>query len=120
MQRSSVAPTHTEDSHADQAVQRGRKAGGIWIVASFAACGIGFVARSLATLALCWAVAIGLFAIGVAVRARYWRTARRRLGDATIQRAQWRAAAAERESPARIVAAVGLVVMLLSYELWRR
>lgn len=120
MQRTPVAPALTEDEQADQAVLRGRNAGGIWIVSSFAACGIGFVARSLATLALCWAVGIALFTIGLAVRSRYWRSARRRLGDATIQRARWRCAEVERESSGRILAAVGLVLMLLSYELWRR
>ena len=120
MQRSSVAPAITEDVQADQAVRRGRNAGGIWIVGSVAAFGIGFLARSPANLALSWVVGLLLFTIGLVVRARYWRSARRRLGDATIQRAQWRRADIERDSPARIVAAVGLVVVLLGYELWRK
>lgn len=101
-------------------VRRGRNAGGIWIVASVAAFGIGFLARSPGALAFAWIGGIVLFTIGLAVRAHYWRSARRRLGDATIQRAQWRRADADRDSPGRIVAAVGLVVVLVGYELWRK
>ena len=120
MQRSPFAPPATEDEQADDAVRRGRNAGGIWFVASVAAFGFGLVADSLGAFALTWAVGGALFVVGLVRRSRSWRTARRRLGDATIQRARWRQAEAERDSPDRLWAAVALVLLLVGYELWRK
>lgn len=119
MQRSPFAPAPTEDELADLAVRRGRNAGGAWIVAAVAAFGLGFVARTPVWFGLAWLAGAGLFTVGLTVRARYWRSARRRLGDATMQRAQWRLAEIDRDGPERIIAAVALVVLLLAYELWR-
>lgn len=120
VQRSPFAPPATEDEQADDAVRRGRNAGGVWIVASVAAFGVGLVADSVAAFALTWTTGAALFAIGLVRRAQFWRAARRRLGDATIQRARWRRAEADRESPDRLWAAVALVLVLVGYELWRK
>ena len=115
-----TAPSSTEDDRADRAVARGRNAGGTWIIAAVVAFGAGLVSRSGATFVLAWSAGIVLFLIGLVVRARYWRTVRRRLGDATIQRARWRSVDADRDRPERVAAAVALVLVLLGFELWRK
>jgi len=118
--RSPFAPPRTEDELADVAVRRGRNAGGSWIVASVASFGLGFVAGSLRGFAVTWLIGAGLMTVGLLVRRRYWRSARRRLGDATIQRAQWRHADQERDGPERIIAAIVLVMILLAFQAWSR
>ena len=118
MQQRHAAPASIEDEQADEAVARGRNAGGSWIVMSTVAFGSGLVARSVGPFVIAWSVGSILFVIGLAVRARYWRSARRRLGDATIQRARWRSMEADRERPERIALAVLIVLLLLGLELW--
>lgn len=115
-----MAPPSTEDDLADEAVARGRNSGGAWIVAAVLAFGAGLVTRSGATFAVAWSAGLVLFLIGLVVRARYWRSARRRLGDATIQRARWRSVAADHDGPERVAAAAVLVLVLLGLELWRK
>ncbi len=107
-----------EDELADVAVALGRNAGGAWIVASVLAFGFGLLARSVGTFAVAWLTGVALFSVGMSVRARYWRTARRRLGDATIQRARWRSVETDSERTERIVAAVLIVLVLIGVELW--
>ena len=85
---------------------------------STVAFGSGLVARPVGPFVIAWSVGSILFVIGLAVRARYWRSARRRLGDATIQRARWRSMEADRERPERIALAVLIVLLLLGLELW--
>lgn len=99
---------------------RGRNAGGAWIIASVLAFGSGLVANSVGTIAVAWSVGLALFTIGLVVRNRYWRSARRRLGDATIQRARWRTVDADRDRPERVALAVVLVLLVLGIELWDR
>ena len=118
MREFELAPASREDEQADEAVARGRNAGGAWIVGSVIAFGYGLVGRSPGALAVAWAVGLVLFVIGLVVRTRYWRAARRRLGDATIQRALWRSV--DTEGPGRFATAVILVLLLLSLELWRK
>ena len=120
MHRGDTAPSSIEDALADEAVARGRTVGGIWIVAAVLVFGAGLVARSGATFALAWSTALALTLIGVVVRARYWRSARRRLGDATIQRARWRSVDGDRKGSERITSAVLIVLLLLGFELWRK
>ena len=120
MHRGDTAPPTTDDELADQAVARGRNAGGAWIVAAVLAFGVGLVTRSGATFAVAWSVGLVSFLVGLGVRARYWRSARRRLGDATIQRARWRSVDTVRRGPERLAAAVVLVLVLLGLELWSR
>lgn len=119
MNRSPFAPARTEDELADVAVRHGRNVGGMWVIASVASFGLGFVARSPRGFAVAWLAGVILVTIGLLVRRRYWRSTRRQLGDATIQRAQWRHAEQERDGPERIIAAVALVMLLLAYEIWR-
>ncbi|MDW3216826.1 MAG: hypothetical protein R8G01_22745 [Ilumatobacteraceae bacterium] len=107
-----------EDVQADEAVARGRNAGGVWIVTSVLAFGCGLLARSLGAFVVAWSTGAVLFSIGLVVRARYWQAARRRLGDATIQRARWRSMEADDDRPLRIAAAVLIVLVLLGLELW--
>jgi hypothetical protein len=120
VQPHSVASTSAEDELADAAVWRGRRAGAPWIVASVIAFGLGLVARSAGAFSVAWLTGLALFAIGIMVRRRFWRSARRRLGDATIQRARWRSAESDRNGPERLVAAVVLVLLLLGVQLWTR
>lgn len=120
MHQRQATPASKEDELADEAVARGRNAGGIWIIGSVLAFGAGFVSRSVGEFAIAWTVGLALFTIGLIVRARYWRSARRRLGDATIQRAMWRLADTDRDGPERFAAAVVLVLLLLSFELWKK
>lgn len=120
MHRGDTAPSSAEDDLADRAVARGRNAGGTWIIAAFLAFGGGLVARSGSAFALAWSTGIVLFLIGLVVRARYWRSVRRRLGDATIQRARWRSVDADRDGSGRMAAAVVFVLVLLGFELWRK
>lgn len=119
MDRSPFAPPRTEDELADVAVRRGRNAGGAWIVASVASFGLGFVARSPLGFVVTWLIGVVLAAIGLLVRRRYWQSVRRQLGDATIQRAQWRYAGEERGGPERFIAAIALVMILLAFQAWR-
>ena len=118
MQQRQAAPASIEDEQADEAVARGRNAGGLWIVLSVVAFGSGLVARSVGPFVIAWSAGLVLFLIGLAVRARYWRSARRRLGDATIQRARWRTLGTERERVERIVAALVIVLLLVGIEVW--
>jgi hypothetical protein len=120
VQRQRTAPATVEDEQADLAVARGRNAGGVWIIASVLAFGAGLLARSFGTFAIAWLIGGALFSIGLLVRARYWRAARRRLGDATIQRARWRSIEADRERPERAIVAILIVLVLLGLEVWRR
>ena len=120
MQRSPFAPALTEDEQADQLVRKGRNAGGAWIVASVAAFGLGFAARSVDHLVIGWVIGVALFSVGMVVRVRFWKSARRSVGDATIQRARWRSTAVEADSPSRIVVALAVVFLLLGYELWKK
>ena len=120
MPRSPLAPTTTEDEVADAAVRRGRSSGGAWIIVSATAFGIGLFGQSLGQFVITWTTGMVLLAIGLAVRARYWRSARRRLGDATVQRALWRSAENDRFGSERLVAAIAVVVLLLTIQLWRR
>jgi hypothetical protein len=118
--RSPFAPPRTEDELADEAVRRGRNAGGTWIVASVVSFGLGFVARSPRGFAMAWLIGVVLVTIGLLVRRSYWRSIRRRLGDATIQRAQWRSADQERDRPDRIIAAIALVMIVLAFQTWSK
>ena len=120
MPRSPLAPATREDEAADLAVRRGRNAGGAWIVGATAAFGIGLLTQSSSGFLLAWLTGLVLLAIGLTVRARYWRATRRRLGDATVQRALWRSADHGQVRSERIVAAIAIVVFLLAFELWRR
>ncbi len=115
-----MASTSREDQLADEAVARGRNSGGAWIIASVLAFGSGLVTRSIGSFAVAWSVGLVLFTIGLVVRARYWRSVRRRLGDATIQRARWRSVDTDRGGPERVGAAVVLVLLLLGFELWKK
>ena len=115
-----LAPTTPEDETADEVVRRGRNVGATWVVASVVLFGLCLVSTSATQAVLALAGAAGLLAIGVAVRARYWRSARRRLGDATVRRAQWRSATADRGSPDRIMISIGLVMVLLAFQAWRK
>lgn len=114
-----LAPTTPEDETADLVVRRGRNVGATWIVASVVLFGLCLVSTSAAQGILALAGSVGLLAVGVAVRATYWKSARRRLGDATVRRAQWRSASADRGSPDRIMIAIGLVMVLLAFQAWR-
>jgi hypothetical protein len=118
--RGEAAPASTEDDLADEAVARGRNAGGAWIIASVLAFSGGLVASSVGTIAAAWSAGLALFTIGLVVRNRYWRSARRRLGDATIQRARWRTADADLDRPRRVAMAVVLVLIVLGFELWNQ
>lgn len=104
---------------ADEAVARGRNAGGAWIVAAVVVFGAGLFADSVRSFAVASLIGLGLFTIGLVARARYWRRARRRLGDATIQRALWRSVEGEYDGSERIAAAVAVVLVLLAFEIWR-
>jgi hypothetical protein len=119
VQRSRYASAPTEDELADLAVRRGRNAGGSWLLGSFVAFGFGLVARSPQELVVAWLIGVALFVVGLLIRSRYWRSARRRLGDATIQRAQWRSTKADRDGSDRVLAAIAIVLLLLAFELWR-
>ena len=88
-------------------------------MASVVAVGVGLVAESIGQLFVAWTFGAALFVVGLARRHLYWRSARRRLGDATVQRAQWRRAETDGGAPERLVAAAAIVVLLLGYELWR-
>lgn len=118
MHRGETAPSSTEDDLADEAVARGRNAGGAWIIAAVLVFGAGLASRSGTTFVLAWSAGLTLFSIGLLVRARYWRSARRRLGDAAIQRARWRTVDIDRHGPERMVVAVLFVLLLLGFELW--
>jgi hypothetical protein len=115
-----LASQRSEDELADLAVRRGRTAGAPWIVASVVAFGFGLATGSPGGFAAAWAAGVALFSAGLLVRRRYWRGARRQLGDATIQRAQWRCADRERDGSERIVAAIVLVMVLLAFQAWSR
>lgn len=115
-----LAPTTREDETADQVVRRGRNVGGTWIVASILTLGLCLTASTLIQGVSAFAASVALLLIGLQVRARYWRSARRRLGDATMQRAQWRSANEDRGSPDRIMIAIGLVMVLLAFQAWSR
>ena len=119
VRESELAPASREDEMADEAVARGRNAGGVWIVGAVIAFGLGLFAGSFGTFVIAWAVGLALFAIGLVTRARYWRAARRRLGDATIQRALWRTVDGDHERSDRTTTAVVIVLALLAFELWR-
>lgn len=116
---SDLAPASREDQLADEAVARGRNAGGLWIVAAVVAFGTALFAGSVRSFAVAAVIGLVLFAIGLVARARYWRRARRRLGDATIQRALWRSVEGEYDGSERIAAAVAVVLVLLAFEIWR-
>ena len=118
MHRGDTAPSSTEDALADEAVARGRNAGGPWIIAAVLVFGAGLVARSGTTFALAWSAGLALFLVGVSRRARYWRSVRRRLGDATIQRARWRSVEADGSGSGRIALAALVVLLLLGLEVW--
>lgn len=120
MDRSPFAPPRTEDELADDAVRRGRNAGGTWIVLSVASFGLGFVARSPRGFAVTWLIGVGLVTIGLLVRRSYWRSIRRQLGDATVQRAQWRYIDQERDGPERIIVAIALVMIVLAFQTWSK
>jgi uncharacterized membrane protein YtjA (UPF0391 family) len=111
-----TATPSTEDDLADEVVARGRNAGGVWIIASVLAFGSGLAATSADTIAVAWSIGLTLFTIGMVVRARYWRSARRRLGDAAIRRARWRTV--DTDGPGRLTVAVVLVLLVLGIELW--
>ncbi len=119
MERNQLAPAVAEDEHADLVVRRGRNAGGGWIVASVVTYGWCVVTTSLAEGAIAFLVGSVLFTIGMLVRLRYWRGARRELGDAAVQRALWRSADAAQDSPDWLIKACVLVMLLLAYQLWR-
>lgn len=119
VRESDVAPVSREDQLADEAVARGRNAGGAWIVAAVAAFGTGLFADSIRSFAIAWIIGLALFAFGLTARARYWRKAKRRLGDATIQRALWRSVEGEYDGSERVAAAVAVVLVLLAFEIWR-
>ena len=85
---------------------------------SVIAFGSGLVARSVGPFAIAWSAGLVLFLVGLAVRARYWRSARRRLGDATIQRARWRTVGTGRERLERIITALVIVLLLVGLEVW--
>lgn len=108
-----------EDEQADEAVARGRNAGGVWIISSVLAFGTGLIARSFGSFAVAWSAGLVLFAIGLVVRARYWQAVRRQLGDATIQRARWRSMDADHDRPHRIAVAFVIVLVLIGLELWK-
>ncbi len=114
-----LAPATSEDEAADLVVRRGRNVGGTWIVASVVLLGLCLVASRITQALLSLAASVVLLAIGLRVRARYWRSARRQLGDATVQRARWRSAANGRGSADRIMIAVGLLMVLLAFQAWR-
>ena len=118
MRESYLAPASREDELADEAVARGRNAGGLWIAASALALGSGLIARTVARFAVAWAAGLVLLTIGLTVRTRYWRAVTRRLGDATIQRARWRTVGTGRERVERIVAALVIVLLLVGLEVW--
>ena len=118
MHQRETAPPSAEDALADEAVARGRNAGGAWIIASVLAFCTGLVASSVGTIVVAWSIGLTLFTIGLVVRNRFWQSARRRLGDATIQRARWRTVGADRDTPRRVAAAVALVLVVLGIELW--
>lgn len=120
MERERLAPATTEDEHADQVVRRGRNAGGGWIVASVSVFGWCLVTTSFGAGAVAFVLGGVLFAIGMFVRARYWKRARRELGDATVQRALWRSTQTERDSSDRLIIACAVVILLLAYQLWKR
>ncbi len=120
VEQNQLAPAIVEDEHADLVVRRGRNAGGRWIVASVAVYGWCMVTTSLTEGAIAFGVGTALFTIGMVVRSRFWRRARRELGDAAVQRARWRSAAAERDAPERLIAACAVVVLLVAAQLWRR
>ncbi|NNE13089.1 MAG: hypothetical protein HKN41_12685 [Ilumatobacter sp.] len=115
-----LVPATIEDQRADRALERGRNAGGAWIVASALSfaffLGSGADAAGLIAVGGC----VVLLAVGLQVRARFWRSVRREFGDATVQRARWRQADAERESRDRVWWAVGLVALVLASQIWRR
>lgn len=119
MHQQRTAPSTVEDQQADEAVARGRNAGGVWIVTSALAFGSGLVARTVESFLLAWALGLALFTIGLVVRARHWRAARRRLGDSTIQRARWRSMENDHDRPKRLAIAVAIVLVLVGLELWR-
>ncbi len=114
-----LAPATSEDETADVLVRRGRNVGATWIVGSVVLLGLCLVATTIVQGLLALAGSAVLLATGLQVRARYWRSARRQLGDATVQRARWRSASADRGSPDRIMIAIGLVMVLLAFQAWR-
>ena len=115
-----LSPSTGEDEAADRLVRRGRTVGGAWIVASVALLGLGLIAPSMATGLAALSASVVALVIGIRARGRYWTSVRRQLGDATLQRAQWRDAADERGSPDRIMVAIGLLMVLLAFQAWSR
>lgn len=115
-----LVPATIEDERADQALERGRNVGGAWVVAS--ALGFAFFLGSGADAAglVALAVCVALLGVGIHLRLRFWRNVRREFGDATVQRARWRQADADRDSSDRVWWAVGLVALVLASQIWRR
>lgn len=115
-----LSPTTGEDEAADRVVRRGRNVGATWIVASVVLLGLTLVAPTILTGTVALLGSVSLLALGVWMRRRYWSSARRQLGDATLQRAQWRSAADERGSQDRIMIAIAVVLVLLALQAWSR
>jgi flagellar biosynthesis component FlhA len=111
-----VAPS---DDVVDHVIRRGRNAGGAWIVASVVVFALGIVVGNPTFSGFAFVVGLACFSIGIAVRVRYWRRARSDLGDEAFQRGKWRDADREAEDPRRIIVALVLVALVITYRLWK-